>query len=51
MTWNQNLNLIQKLMLVNTFAPDQVVLAITAYVKEVLGKNFTEAMPCTLSDL
>lgn len=38
-------------MLVNTFAPDQVVLAITAYVKDVLGKNFTEAMPCTLSDL
>lgn len=50
-TWNQKLNLIQKLMLVYTFAPDQMVLGITAYVKEVLGKNFTEAMPCTLSDL
>lgn len=38
-------------MLVKTFAADQIVLAITAYVKEILGKNFTETIPCTLSDL
>lgn len=49
--WDQNLNYIQKLMLINTFAPDQVVLAITAFVKQILGNQFIEVMPCTLNDL
>ncbi|KAJ6638438.1 Dynein axonemal heavy chain 6, partial [Pseudolycoriella hygida] len=50
-SWNRKLNQIQKLMIIKTFAPDQLVLAVTYYVKEILGENFIEAIPCTLTDL
>ncbi|BFI29560.1 dynein axonemal heavy chain [Marchantia polymorpha subsp. ruderalis] len=46
--WAEDLHTFQKLLILRAIRPDKVVLGVTNYVEEVLGKKFIEPLPLNL---
>jgi dynein heavy chain len=47
--WNRGLNSFQKLMLISIFKPEEVMLGLTCYIRDTLGKEFVESKTTSIA--
>lgn len=49
--WNDRLNSFQKLMLISIFKPEELMLAISYYIRDILGREFVESKATSIANV